>query len=106
MNSSRVLSTLGLAQRGSLVISGEDLVLEAIRSGRAKVVFLASDAGASTSKRIHDKTAFYQVPLLSRYSGEELSHAVGKPNRKVLCVNDMKMAKLLLQTANEEKEVK
>lgn len=97
---------MGLAHRASLVISGEDLVLEAIRSGRAKVVFLASDAGASTSKRIHDKTTFYQVPLLSLFPGEALSHAVGKANRKVMCINDPKMAKLLLQTANEEKEVK
>jgi ribosomal protein L7Ae-like RNA K-turn-binding protein len=101
MNKAKLLSTIGLAQRASLIISGEEMVLEAIRKSRAKLVFLAADAGPSTTKRVTDKTAFYAVPLLTVLTGEELSNAIGKTNRKVLCVNDAKMAALLNKTANE-----
>jgi len=101
MNKEKLLSTIGLAQRASLITSGEEMVLEAIRKGRTRLVFLAQDAGPSTTKRVTDKSTFYAVPLLNCLTGDELSNAIGKNNRKVLCVNDPKMAALLNKTANE-----
>ncbi|MGZ7246578.1 ribosomal L7Ae/L30e/S12e/Gadd45 family protein, partial [Streptococcus pyogenes] len=40
----KVLNLLGLAQRAGRLISGEELVVDAIRKGQAKLVFLAEDA--------------------------------------------------------------
>lgn len=106
MNKPKLLSTLGLVQKAASVTSGEDLSLMAIRSSRAKLVFLASDAGPSTTKRITDKTTFYKIPLLTILTGDELSHAIGKSGRRVLAITDAKLAALLINTANEtEKEV-
>lgn len=96
-----MLSTLGLTQRGGSITSGEEMVLDAIRKQRTKLVFLASDAGDSTAKRISDKAAFYSVPLIRSFTSLELSHAIGKNNRKVLAVTDPKLASLLEKTANE-----
>lgn len=100
-NREKVLSTLGLAYRASGIVSGEEMVLEMIRKGGAKLVFLAADAGESTTKRITDKSTFYKVSLNRSFTGEELSHAIGKSNRKVLAVTDSKLAALLEKTANE-----
>ncbi|MDD3842873.1 MAG: ribosomal L7Ae/L30e/S12e/Gadd45 family protein [Candidatus Izemoplasmatales bacterium] len=101
MNKIKILSTLGLTMKAGLLISGEDMVLDAIRKSRARLVFLASDTGPTTIKRISDKTTFYQVPLISSLSSDELSRAIGKANRKVIAVIDTQLALLLQRTANE-----
>ncbi|WP_179193713.1 ribosomal L7Ae/L30e/S12e/Gadd45 family protein, partial [Bacillus sp. S1-R5C1-FB] len=49
-------SFLGLAHRARKIISGEELVLKAVRSGKAKLVLLSEDASVNTTKRITDKT--------------------------------------------------
>lgn len=83
----KVLSLLGLAQRAGRLISGEELVVEAIRKGQATMVFLAEDAASNLTKKITDKSKTYQVEVITAFSTLELSIAVGK-SRKVLAVMD------------------
>ncbi len=47
----KILNLLGLAQRAGRLVSGEDLVVEAIQKGQAKLVFLAEDAAGNLSKK-------------------------------------------------------
>ncbi|MGT2951306.1 hypothetical protein BU202_09390 [Streptococcus cuniculi] len=86
-NQQRILNLLGLAQRAGRLISGEELVVESIQKQKAKLVFLAQDAGPNLSKKITDKSHTYQVEVVTAFSTLELSSAVGKP-RKVLAVTD------------------
>lgn len=83
----KILNLLGLAQRAGRLISGEELVVEAIRKQQAKLVFLADDAAENLSKKITDKSHTYQVEVVTAFSTLELSAAVGKA-RKVLAVTD------------------
>ena len=83
----QVLNLLGLAQRAGRLISGEELVVDAIRKGQVKLVFLAQDAGPNLTKKITDKSKTYQVEVVTAFSTLELSIAVGK-SRKVLTVTD------------------
>ena len=83
----KVLNLLGLAQRAGRLISGEELVVDAIRKGQVKLVFLAQDAGPNLTKKITDKSKTYQVKVVTAFSTLELSIAVGK-SRKVLAVTD------------------
>ena len=83
----QVLNLLGLAQRAGRLISGEELVVDAIRKGQVKLVFLAQDAGPNLTKKITDKSKTYQVKVITAFSTLELSIAVGK-SRKVLAVTD------------------
>ena len=55
MNQQQWMSLLGLANRARKLISGEELVVKEIRSGKAKLVFLSGDASANTEKKISDK---------------------------------------------------
>ena len=52
MTNQAVLQFLGLAARARKIISGEELVVKEIRHGNAKLVLLASDASANTSKKL------------------------------------------------------
>lgn len=89
----KVLQLLGLAFIAKKVVSGEDFCLEGIRKNQIKYLFLASDAGTNTTKRITDKASFYKVDLDKRFTSSELSKAIGKNNRMVIGITDSGFAK-------------
>lgn len=88
MNNQILLGYLGLAARARKIVSGEEQVLAAIRNQSAKIVFLANDSGINTTKRITDKSSFYHIELITVFSGNELSKAIGKENRKVIAITE------------------
>ena len=90
-----VLSILGLCKRANRLVSGEEIVLERIKTNKVYIVFLASDAGKNTTKRITDKTSYYKIRLVNQFSTEELNNAIGTQNRKVLAVSDKKFTNLI-----------
>lgn len=98
----KTLQLLGLAQRAGKLVHGEEGVLELIKSGTAKVAFLASDTAPSTTKRITDKTTTQQVRLIRIFTSEQLSKAIGKEGRKVLAVADAAFTKLIEASLNEQ----
>ena len=89
----KVLQLLGLAFKAKKVISGEDFCVDAIRKNDAKYVFLASDAGVNTTKKISDKATYYNVTLDNSFTSKELSDAIGKTNRMVIAITDSGFAK-------------
>jgi ribosomal protein L7Ae-like RNA K-turn-binding protein len=95
MTTNKALSRLGLARRAGKLVSGEELVLKAIRSGEAKLVVLAADASAGTRKKIADKCASYEVELLVGYSRLELGAAAGQPERVLFAVTDRGFAEMI-----------
>jgi len=89
------LSRLGLAMRAGKVISGEDAVVGAVRSGKARLVIVSEDISENTYKKIREKCAFYGVQLLQGYSRWELGHSIGKPERVAVAVTDDNFANLI-----------
>lgn len=92
-----VLNILGLCKRANRLISGEEIVLERIKTNRVYIVFLASDAGKNTTKRITDKAGYYKIRLVNQFSTEELNKAIGTQNRKVLAITDKKFTNLIIK---------
>ncbi|WP_088723963.1 YlxQ-related RNA-binding protein [Streptococcus mutans] len=93
MNNSKKLSNLlGLAQRAGRVISGEELVVKAIQTGQAQLIFLAKDAGSNLTKKVMDKSNYYNIEVSTVFSALELSIAIGR-NRKVLAIVDTGFSK-------------
>ena len=87
MNKQKVSNLLGLAQRAGKIISGEEMVVKAIQERKVRLVFLAHDASPNLTKKIQDKSQYYQVEIVTVFSTLELSIAVGN-SRKVLAVTD------------------
>ena len=48
----KIKTMLGFAKKAGKITSGEGITLENLKNGRVKLVILASDASANTSKRI------------------------------------------------------
>lgn len=88
----QVSNLLGLAQRAGKVISGEELVVKAIQTGQAQLIFLAQDAGPNLTKKITDKSEYYKIKVSTVFSTLELSGSIGKP-RKVLAITDAGFSK-------------
>ena len=72
MNKEKLANLLGLAQRAGRIISGEELTVKAIQEGKAHLVFLAQDAAPNLSKKITDKSRYYQVEVSTVFSTLEL----------------------------------
>jgi len=88
MNEKKILSMLGLATKAGKIITGEDACVNAIRSGKATLVFVAADASAGTRKKFTDKTTYYKVPILTVFTKEQLQGATGKQNRASIVLAD------------------
>lgn len=91
----KILNNLGLCQRSGSLISGEEMVVEYLRSGKVYYIFLANDASVNAKKKINDKAKFYNVEVDSKYSSVEISTAIGKVGRMVVGVTDRNFIKIL-----------
>ena len=87
----KTLQLLSLIKKANKLITGEEFVTDAIRKNKVFLVFLASDAGVNTTKKINDKTKYYNVPLISSYTSLELSNVIGK-KRMVIGITDLGFA--------------
>jgi ribosomal protein L7Ae-like RNA K-turn-binding protein len=96
MKSNQWMSLLGLANRARKIISGEELTVKEIRSGRAKLILLSADASLNTTKKITDKCNFYNIPIKTVENREFLGQAIGKDERVVVAVLDDGFARKLV----------
>ncbi|MFS1663366.1 YlxQ-related RNA-binding protein [Streptococcus sp. zg-JUN1979] len=91
-NIEKLSHMIGLAQRAGRVISGEELVVKAIQTQKAQLIFLANDTKSNLSKKITDKSNYYQIEVSTVLSALELGAALGKP-RKVIAITDAGFSK-------------
>ncbi|MBQ0092061.1 MAG: ribosomal L7Ae/L30e/S12e/Gadd45 family protein [Clostridiales bacterium] len=72
---------IGLARRAGQIAVGTNGTLDAIRSGKAKLVLIASDVSENTRKLLTDKALFRNVPTeFPPLNTEALGKCVGKFN--------------------------
>lgn len=91
-NNEKALNMLGMATRAGKIITGEGLVLQAVRSQKVKLVFVANDASDNTRKKLTDKCSYYAIPCTMEFSQMEISQAIGR-NRMICGVSDAGFAK-------------
>ena len=100
-DSTKIFQLLGMAARARMISTGEDLVVQAVRSGDAKLVILSNDASKNTMKKLTNKCNTYDVEKHVFGSREELGHAIGKEARVVLALTDKGFAKKLSELLND-----
>lgn len=88
----QLLNLMGLAQRAGKLISGEELVVKAIQTEQARLVFVAKDASQNLIKTVTDKCKYYDIEVSTAFDTLDLSTAIGRP-RKVVAVSDAGFSK-------------
>ncbi|MFL6555688.1 MAG: YlxQ family RNA-binding protein [Bacillus sp. (in: firmicutes)] len=96
MKDNQWMSLLGLANRARKIISGEELSVKQIQSGKARLIILSADASANTTKKITDKCNSYEVPYKIVENRHLLGQAIGKEARVVVAVLDDGFAKKMV----------
>ena len=99
----KVFSLLGLAMKSGNVASGEYQTLEAVKTKKARLVLVSEDASDNTRKLFYDKCAFYEVPVFSYGTKEDLGRAIGKDLRSSLAVCDAGLATAIKKQLEMEK---
>ena len=97
----KALNMLGLAKRAGRVVSGEFSTEKAVKTGKARLVLVASDASANTRKMFSDMCAWYKVPILVFARKAELGHAIGQEMRASAAVTDENFARTIEQRIRE-----
>ncbi|MBQ0043300.1 MAG: ribosomal L7Ae/L30e/S12e/Gadd45 family protein [Lachnospiraceae bacterium] len=101
MNRNKVLSLLGIAQRGRNIVSGEFATEKAIKEGTAKLVIVAGDASDNTKKHFHDMCAYRELPIIELENKDDVGHAIGKQMRASLALTDEGIASAIMKLVNE-----
>ncbi len=97
MIQNKIFALLGISMKGRNLVSGEFQTLDAIKSGSAMLVIVASDASDNTKKLFHDKCSFYEVPVYEYGTKEDLGRAIGKDLRSSLGVCDAGLAAAIIK---------
>ena len=103
----KIMSLIGIAKKAGKVISGTDMAVESVRSGRknsVKLLLLASDASKNTLKRIENTSAYYQVPVIKLVVDKaELARITGHSSAlSVIGITDAGFAKAMRGAAIKE----
>lgn len=78
--SAQVLRLLGLERGAGKLSLGFEKVRAECQSGRAHMLFIASDAGADAMQKIKGMAALNDIPLVRIFDRTELSLALGREN--------------------------
>ena len=102
MKFDRLDSMLGMATKAGKTVSGEGHVLSAVRSGKAFLVCVSSDASEATKKKFQDKCSYFKVPLFYYGDKDRLGAVTGKAYRAVLAVIDEGFAGKIIELLSKE----
>ena len=102
MKPSKALSMISLATKAGKTASGEFATEQSVKSFRAELVIVATDASDNTKKKFQNMCEFYEVPIYFYGDKDTLGHAMGKEFRASLAVNDLGFAKGIMKHIDSE----
>lgn len=104
MNTSKVLSGIGLAMKAGAVVSGEFKTEKAVKEGKAKLVIVAGDASENTKKKFRNMCEYRQIPIVFMSNKMDLGSAIGKEFRASMAVTNHGLAEMVRKNLNLEVE--
>ena len=92
INKEKISRLIGLAMRSRKLTYGEHSTLEAIKSGKAKIVFIANDLSENTEKRLLDKSNYRNITTSRIFDRYELGNIIGKEFSSCIAIIDTNFA--------------
>ena len=102
---SDALRALGLCRRAGALVCGTPMIITALRSAKRPILVVAANGiSEGTRKKLTDKCAYYETPLVTvDADGEELAAAVGKSGfLAAVAVTDENLAKLVNKSFDKD----
>lgn len=99
----KALNLLGLARKGGNIELGEDNCAMACRSGKARLLILASDAGDSVSHRASYFVRSGKPPLIRvDHTKDEMGTALGRNVCPIAAVTDVRLALAFVRAMGDD----
>ena len=93
---------ISLATKAGKTASGEFATEQSVKSFRAELVIVATDASDNTKKKFQNMCEFYEVPIYFYGDKDTVGNAMGKEFRASLAVNDLGFAKGIMKHLDNE----
>lgn len=105
MTDARILNLLGLARRGGNLAVGEEPVGDACSRHKARVVFLANDAGDTICRRAARMAENGNAPLVTLpWTKAEVGASLGRATCALLALTDQGLASTVVSRLSERDE--
>ncbi|MBE6561228.1 MAG: 50S ribosomal protein L7ae [Ruminococcaceae bacterium] len=102
-DTARLASMIGLCRRANRLGCGTEAVYGALKTGRAHLVLLASDASERTRRQTANKCTFYKIPLVALpVTKEELGRMSGGGETSACAVTDPNFAQAISALAGTQ----
>ena len=107
MKQNKLSGILGIAKKAGKTVIGTDMVAEAIRGRKSKVVLalLSADASVNTVKRITNCTGYYHIPLrhlTMPFDSAELGRLLGRTSAiSSVAITDAGLAGAVLKITDD-----
>ncbi len=95
MKPDKILSMTGIAAKAGKLVSGEFSTEKAVKTKKAYLVIVASDASDNTKKHFSDMCTYRSIPYYEYAEKEMLGACIGKAYRASLAVIDENLAKAI-----------
>ena len=89
---SKVWGLIGISTKAGKVAFGTEAVEETINRKKAKLVIIASDMSKTSKENILNKCKKHGVPIAEYGNIQELSKAIGKQNKAIICIKDKNLS--------------
>ncbi len=96
---------VGMAMKAGKVVSGEFSTEKAVKSGKAFLVIVSDAASENTKKMFRNMCTYYEVPMYTYGSKEDLGHSMGKEFRASLAVTEEGFAKSIEKRLKEAERI-
>ena len=97
MKRDSVLSLISIAKKAGRIAAGEFQTETAVKSGKAYLVIVSSEASRNTEKKFRNMCSFYEVHFCIYGTKEALGAAVGCEFRASLAVTDEGLANSVIR---------
>ena len=94
----RLKFVLGMAQKAGKLASGDFAVKTALKTGKVKLLAVATDAAENTKKELKHLAGTVKVEAVETLTAEAMGAAIGKERRVSVAFLDDNFAKMLKST--------
>lgn len=100
INEQKIYGLLGLATKAGKIATGNEACCEGVEKKTVKLVLVATDAAERTKKMLKEKCKQFVVPIYEIATIEQLSSAIGKPNKAVIGIKEKGFAEAIRKIIN------
>ena len=95
MDERKFLFALGLAQKAGKIASGDFAIHDALKSGQAQLLIVATDTAPNTKKELQYLAETGKVPVVEALDKISLGTSIGKAQRTAVALLDPGFVKML-----------